>query len=55
MQKEENSNYITPEGHYRIISTQIKYKDGEKICVFSTFKLEEEKKNINVNNNTLKK
>jgi hypothetical protein len=53
--EKENSNYIAPEGHYRIISTQIKYENGEKICVFSTVKLEEEKKDINVNNNTLKK
>jgi len=50
MEKEYKSNYITPEGHYRIISTQIKHENGEKICIFSTVKLEEEK-----NNNTLKK
>ena len=53
MQK-ENSKYITPKGHYRIISTTIKEHNGEKICVFSTVKIDDEKKN-NIKNNILKK
>jgi hypothetical protein len=47
------NKYITPIGHYKIVSTPIKYENGETICVFSTVKIEDEDKK-DVNNNDLK-
>ena len=53
MDNKVNSKYITPEGHYRIVSTPVKYENGETICVFSTVKIEDEDKK-DINNNDLK-
>ena len=35
----KKNKYITPIGHYKIVSTPIKYDNGETICVFSTVKM----------------
>ena len=53
MDNKVNSKYITPEGHYRIVSTPVKYENGETICVFSTVIIEDEDKK-DINNNDLK-
>jgi hypothetical protein len=38
-----NKEYITPQGHYKLVSTPIIYKNGEKICIFNTIKPETDK------------
>ena len=37
----DKTKYITPVGHYKIVSTPIKYENGETICVFSAIKIKE--------------